>query len=118
MKKCWLQNKTVLITGGASGIGAGIARLLITKYACKVIAVIIDDAGLEQTVRELGENSGNFTCLYYDVSRYENWIKIKKYLEDNSVQVDILLIYSSTMRVYFPHLGDLKMSLKISWKIV
>ena len=68
MKKCWLQNKTVLITGGASGIGAGIARLLITKYACKVIAVIIDDTGLEQTVRELGENSGNFTCLYYDVS--------------------------------------------------
>ena len=91
MKNCWLQNKTVLITGGASGIGAGIARLLITKYACKVIAVIIDDTGLEQTVRELGENSGNFTCLYYDVSRYENWIKIKKYLEDNSVQVDILI---------------------------
>lgn len=114
MKKCWLQNKTVLITGGASGIGAGIARLLITKYACKVIAVIIDDTGLEQTVRELGENSGNFTCLYYDVSRYENWIKIKNIWRT----IPFRSIYLSTMRVYFPHLGDLKMSLKMSWKIV
>ena len=91
MKKCWLNNKTVIITGGASGIGGGIARLLISKYNCRVIAVVIDDSGLKETLSALGERADNFTCLHYDVSNYESWVEIKKYLEDNAVQADILI---------------------------
>ncbi len=91
MRKCWLYGKTVIITGGASGIGGGIARLLITKYACRVIAVIINDVGLKQTLEELGNNKDKLTCLYYDVSRYESWEAIKRYLEDNAIQVDVLI---------------------------
>lgn len=91
MKKRWLYDKTVIITGGASGIGGGISRLLITKYACKVIAVIINDDGLEQTLQALGEKRDNFTFLYYDVARRESWEEIKKYLEDNAIQADVLI---------------------------
>ena len=91
MKQCWLNNKTVIITGGASGIGGGIARLLITEYACKVIAVIIDDVGLAQMLEDLGENRDRFTYLYYDVSRYESWAEIKQYLEEHAIQADVLI---------------------------
>ncbi|MGN1373007.1 MAG: SDR family NAD(P)-dependent oxidoreductase [Candidatus Coproplasma sp.] len=91
MKKCWLYGKTVIITGGASGIGGGIARLLITKYDCSVIAIVIDEVGIEETIASLGEKKDKFTYLNYDVSLYESWQAIKKYLEDNAVQVDILI---------------------------
>lgn len=91
MKRSWLYRKTVLITGGASGIGGGIARLLISKYACKVIAVILNDEGLEQTLQALGDQKESFTCLYYDVARRESWEEIKRYLEDNKIQVDVLI---------------------------
>ncbi|MGN1060754.1 MAG: SDR family NAD(P)-dependent oxidoreductase [Candidatus Coproplasma sp.] len=91
MKRCWLNNKTVIITGGASGIGGGIARTLILKYNCKVIAVVINDMGLDETLAALGESADKFTCLYYDVSRYESWVELKKYLEDNAIQVDVLI---------------------------
>ncbi|MGN0805795.1 MAG: SDR family NAD(P)-dependent oxidoreductase [Candidatus Coproplasma sp.] len=91
MKKCWLYNKTVIITGGASGIGGGIARLLISKYNCNVIAVVINDIGLEETLNALGDNRDKLTCLYYDVSLYESWAELKRYLEDNAIQADILI---------------------------
>ena len=91
MKRSWLYRKTVLITGGASGIGGGIARLLISKYACKVIAVILNDEGLEQTLQALGDQKESFTSLYYDVARRESWEEIKRYLEDNEIQVDVLI---------------------------
>lgn len=91
MKRNWLYRKTVMITGGASGIGGGLTRLLVTKYACKVIAVILNDEGLEQTLQSLGDQKDHLTCLYYDVACRENWEEIKKYLEDNAIQVDVLV---------------------------
>lgn len=91
MKRSWLYRKTVLITGGASGIGGGIARLLISKYACKVIAVILNDEGLEETIRALGNQKDNFAYLYYDVACRESWEEIKKYLEEHEIQVDVLI---------------------------
>lgn len=91
MKKCWLNGKTAIITGGASGIGAGLTHTLITKFGCKVIAVAINDVGVSETVASLGAQAENFSCLYFDVSKKESWSAIRKYLEDNSLQADIII---------------------------
>ena len=48
-----LQNATVLVTGGTSGIGRGVARVL-TLAGAKVAITGRDDARLLETARELG----------------------------------------------------------------
>lgn len=49
-----IQNKVFIITGGASGLGAGTARSLVTAGAQVVIADLQDDAG-QALARELGQ---------------------------------------------------------------
>ena len=48
-----LQNATVLVTGGTSGIGRGVARVL-TQAGAKVAITGRDDARLLEVARELG----------------------------------------------------------------
>ena len=37
MSTCWLQGKTVVVTGASGGMGAGIAATLIKKHDCTEI---------------------------------------------------------------------------------
>lgn len=60
------ENKTVLITGGASGIGAIMARLLLERKA-KVIIWDIDAKNLEK-VRSKYATLGTMTAIHVDVS--------------------------------------------------
>jgi 3-oxoacyl-[acyl-carrier protein] reductase len=48
-----LQNATVLVTGGTSGIGRGVARVL-TEAGAKVAVTGRDEARLLEVARELG----------------------------------------------------------------
>jgi 3-oxoacyl-[acyl-carrier protein] reductase len=48
-----LQNATVLVTGGTSGIGRGVARLL-TQAGAKVAVTGRDEGRLQEVARELG----------------------------------------------------------------
>ena len=52
-KRFRLQGRTVLLTGGASGIGAAAARILVARGA-RVALVDLDEAGLASVVEELG----------------------------------------------------------------
>lgn len=51
-----LDNKTILITGGASGIGKATA-LLCAKMGADVILVDLNEQGLQQTAQEIGKES-------------------------------------------------------------
>lgn len=62
-----LQNKSALITGGARGIGAAIARLFAQAGA----QVIIADVDAENGVRLAAELPGEF--FYLDVSSEKDW---------------------------------------------
>ena len=61
-----LQNKVAVITGGASGIGRGIARLFVEEGAQVVIADIQEEMGMK-LVEELGSDNAAF--IKADVTR-------------------------------------------------
>src|SRR5262249_30503502 len=60
--------KTALITGAASGIGAGVARCF-AKLGAKVLLQDINAEGLAAMVEELGAATGGVTALEGDLSR-------------------------------------------------
>ena len=51
-----IQDKSFLVTGGASGLGAATARLLIGQGGCIVIADINETAG-QNMAAELGDRA-------------------------------------------------------------
>jgi len=65
-----LAGRHALVTGGASGIGAAVARRLVDEGAAVVIADIVDDAG-EALARELGA-----AFVHLDVSDPEAWDRL------------------------------------------
>ena len=62
-----LQNKTALITGGASGFGAGIARKFATEGAAVVVADINEGAA-KSVAAEIGG-----TAVSLDVADADSW---------------------------------------------
>ncbi|MDN5843758.1 MAG: 3-hydroxyacyl-CoA dehydrogenase [Alcaligenaceae bacterium] len=58
-----IQDKTFIVTGGASGLGAGTARSLVAQGARVVLADVQDEAG-QTLARELGQ-----TFVHCDVTQ-------------------------------------------------
>lgn len=92
MSNCWLNGKTVVVTGASGGMGAGIAATLIKKHDCTVIGVARSEPKMLAFIDELGEEyASKFSYKLFDVSSKENWEEFAKELDDNDVQVDILI---------------------------
>src|ERR1700760_2245766 len=64
-----VSDKVALITGGARGMGAEHARVLLSEGARVVIADILDDEGAT-VARELGENAH---YVHLDVTQPGQW---------------------------------------------
>lgn len=62
-----LKNKTIIVTGASSGIGAAAALLLASKGANLVLGARRKPE-LDQLVRQIAEGNGNAVCLSGDVS--------------------------------------------------
>jgi NAD(P)-dependent dehydrogenase (short-subunit alcohol dehydrogenase family) len=62
-----LDGKTALVTGGATGIGEGIARLLAAAGACVVIGDI-DDQGAAAVAAAITEEGHRADALHLDVT--------------------------------------------------
>ena len=58
-----LENKVAVITGAASGFGAGTAQLFAAEGAAVVVADISDEAG--EAIVESINTSGGKACLLY-----------------------------------------------------
>ena len=92
MNKCWLQGKTVVVTGASGGMGAGIAATLIKKHGCTVIGIARNERKIFNFIDELGEEyAKKFSYKLFDVSKRENWEDFAKYLEEENIAVDVLI---------------------------
>ncbi|MEM8496710.1 MAG: SDR family oxidoreductase [Pseudomonadota bacterium] len=73
------HTKTALVTGGASGIGAGVASLLHKRGYQVVIADISDEVG-EAHAKGLGDRA---RYLHLDVSSEASWQALGEHLKDS-----------------------------------
>lgn len=90
MKKCWLYNKTVVISGASGGIGFNVAKILIQKYDCTVIGIARNEEKLLKARETLQDKKDKFLYKIFDVNIKENWENFAKYLTENSIKIDIL----------------------------
>lgn len=108
MGKKWLFGKNVIITGASSGIGFGVAKLLVNKYFCHVIGTGRNQEKLEnakQEIQKFAENNylkikkkcrdkfgkGTFDYYAFDVSKEENWKEFKAFLNKKKFVPDIVI---------------------------
>ncbi len=84
-----LKNKTILITGGASGIGKIMSRLSLEKNA-KVIIWDINKVNIEKTISEF-DNLGYITSYIVDVSNLVQIQETAKKIKDEHGNIDILI---------------------------
>lgn len=91
MKKTWLYNKTVVVSGASGGLGFAISKLLIEKYGCKIIGIARNENKILAAKESLGENSDKFSYRLFDVSERNNWINFKNELINNSIKIDVLI---------------------------
>ena len=91
MKKCWLNGKTIVISGASGGLGFSIAKMLIEKYDCNIIGIARNEQKLLSVIETLGNKKKNFTYRLFDVSLKENWIEFVNFLSENKICVDVLI---------------------------
>ena len=85
------KDKTVLITGGASGIGLLLAEMSVEKGASLLVILDIDDSGLVRTQQMLHSTECRVLTIKTDLSRETDILRAVKELKDQKISVDILI---------------------------
>ena len=82
-----LLNKTILVTGAASGIGAEIARLFAQEGAFVILCDIDDNQG-QQIANELGDKAIFF---HLNVAEEKEWQTLTKLILEKYHHTDVLI---------------------------
>lgn len=85
-----VQNKVVLISGGAGGIGGATARLLASEGAAVVIADLLEDEG-RALEAQIAESGGRALFVRLDVTDEEAWRSAVRSAVDSFGKLDILV---------------------------
>lgn len=111
------KNKTILITGGASGIGLLMAKYLIEKGASALIILDINNTALEQVALELKTKNCQILSLNTDLA---NELQIENAVDKitaQNLQVDILINNAGvvTGKNFSEHsLDDIDMNMQVN----
>src|SRR5690606_25913863 len=85
-----LQGRTALVTGGARGLGAAMARALVRDGASVMIGDVRVDEG-RQTARELGAAGGRVAFIELDVTDEAQWLVAANAMLEEFGGFDILI---------------------------
>lgn len=85
------KDKTVLITGGASGIGLLMAELSIEKGASNLIIFDIDEIALKKASKRLKSKGCNILAVPTDISKETDLKNSLDIIAENNLEVDILI---------------------------
>ena len=85
------QNKTVLITGGASGIGRLMGKLSIEKGAASLIIWDLNKYALDEAIREFSSLAQNIRGYVVDVSSKEQITSAAQLVKKETGAIDILI---------------------------
>ncbi|PQZ87267.1 MULTISPECIES: SDR family oxidoreductase [Pseudomonas] len=86
----YLQNKTAIITGASSGLGAASARAL-SEQGVRIVAAALDQQGLDAIVSELKGKGGEAVGRVCDVTNPEDMKALAQFAQDAFGSVDILI---------------------------
>ena len=86
----YLQNKTAIITGASSGLGAASARAL-SEQGVRIVAAALDQQGLDAIVSELKGKGGAAVGRVSDVTNPEDMKALAQFAQDAFGSVDILI---------------------------
>ncbi|KAF7632566.1 hypothetical protein Mgra_00008013 [Meloidogyne graminicola] len=106
-RKC-VRGKTIVITGGASGIGKRLAELFADpKHLCAQVAIIDKNLkGAEQVSQEIIQLGGNAHAWECDISDEESMNKCANEIIEHFGSVDIVICNAAIL--YFGLINQLK----------
>lgn len=89
MSKSWLnlEGKTVIVTGGASGIGKSVAQEFLNNGA----NVIVCDMNPSTPQLDINENSGKMLYVNTDVTNYDSVKKMVSKTKETFGKIDVLV---------------------------
>ena len=87
-----IERKVVVITGGASGIGKAVGKLMVKKGADKVFLADLNENSLNKTAEEIGA-----IPIVCDVSNEES---VKALVNEVTLQTKVIDIFMSNAGIY------------------
>ena len=85
-----LKNKTVIITGGASGLGVGIAKILADQGAL-ISLIDINSSNLQKTKNDIEKTGHKISIYKCDVTNQTQVEKTIELIEKEMKQIHILV---------------------------
>ena len=111
-----MNNQTVLITGGGTGIGLGIARCMLEAGAVKVILVGRREDVLQEACKELGEKS---SYLSQDIAKLDEIPSFaQKVISDYGQPTCLVHNAGVNCKQPFLDLEDQKRLLRLAYSVV
>ena len=84
------KNKLAVVTGGASGIGKAVSKLLLERGA-RIAVIDLTEKGLFSDVSSLKENTGNISTFVCDVTNRNSLAKTVNSIESELGHIEILV---------------------------
>ncbi len=97
------NNKTVLITGGGSGIGREIAKQLYEKGATLIVASLVE-LELDSLHQELSSKKDRLITITIDLTKANAIDELLEKIKENKVQIDVLINNAGTA-LYGEHIS-------------